>query len=263
MIVKCPKCRFKYETPVAPGVKELSCVCSRCGFPFTYAVPEDVQNEVHQESTSHTQQPSSNVQRERYNNRPDYRQRKQNSYEPKPTYEYDEGGVGQEYQEPPTYKFPASKRQGCARQFFIVFIIALVFLVFGLRHYYYEKSYTAESLTAQEMPKMTETNDLLAETPREESSEEDEFVEVRPERPPQWLQGSWTVDTPEGPINIFIKGNHIAESFKGETQSGTFYYADGKLFCNFGNNEETVRLVNLQRQQIDAGGGLLMEKRDY
>ena len=71
MIVKCPKCRFKYETPVAPGVKELSCVCSRCGFPFTYAVPEDVQNEVHQESTSHTQQPSSNVQRERYNNRPD------------------------------------------------------------------------------------------------------------------------------------------------------------------------------------------------
>lgn len=262
MIVKCPKCRFKYETPVAPGVKELSCVCSRCGFPFSYVVPEDVQNEVHQESTARSQQPSSDIHRERRDRRQDYDQR-QRAYERKETYEYDDEG-SYEMQEPPPYnRIPSSRGRGCARQLFVIFIVLLVFAVFALRHFYFDRSYTAESIHVQEMPKMTEKDDLLEEIPRENLEDEDDFEEVNPEEPPQWLQGSWTVETPEGPINIFIKGYHIAESFKGETQSGTFYYSKGKLYCNFGKNEESIRMVDLQHQRIDAGGGLMMEKRDY
>lgn len=40
MKVKCPKCRLLFEMPIAPGVKELSCVCERCGSPFLFQVPE-------------------------------------------------------------------------------------------------------------------------------------------------------------------------------------------------------------------------------
>lgn len=262
MIVKCPKCRFKYETPVSPGVKELSCVCSRCGYPFSFVVPEDVQNEVHQESTIPNQ---SSVPEHHPRDRRDVRHEQrayQRNYEERGNYEYDDVNE-QEMPMPPSYHAPSSRGRGCARQAFIIFIILLIFAVFALRHFYYERSYSAESITAQEMPKATEKDDLSEITIREDAGDEDEFEEVRPEDPPQWLQGSWTVETSEGPINIFIKGNHIAESFKGETQSGTFYYSKGKLYCNFGKGEESVRLVDLQRQQIDAGGGLLMEKRDF
>lgn len=68
MIVKCPKCRFKYEMPVAPDTKELACVCSRCGFPFSYVVPEDAQSEaqIPQEMMVESHLPS--VYNKRYNN---------------------------------------------------------------------------------------------------------------------------------------------------------------------------------------------------
>ena len=263
MIVKCPKCRFKYEAPVTPGAKEISCVCSRCGYPFSFIVPEDVQYEVHQESTSRSYQQSSETptyrRERRYDERPRERSRVQNTE----NYDKYEDMDERDMQSPPSYYAPTSRRQGCVRRLFIFFIVALIFAVFALRHCYYEKSYTAESITAQEMPKMTEEDNLSEITPKETDGEEDEFTEVRIEEPPQWLQGSWTVDTSEGPINIFIKGKHIAETFKGETQSGTFYYTEGKIICNFGNGEESVRFVDLQHQRIDAGGGLMMEKHDY
>jgi hypothetical protein len=248
--------------PVTPGTKELACVCSRCGFPFSYVVPEDTQNEIHQEATKQNQSPSPEYhQRERRELRHEQRTYQRN-YEERGNYDYEDVNE-QEMPIPPSYHAPSSRGRGCARQAFIIFIILLIFAVFALRHFYYERSYTAESITAHEMPKMTEEDNLSEITTPEGAGDEDEFTEVRPEEPPQWLQGSWTVETSEGPINIFIKGNHIAESFKGETQSGTFYYSEGKIYCNFGKNEESIRLVDLQHQRIDAGGGLLMEKRDF
>lgn len=41
MKVKCPKCRLRFEVPITHGVKELSCVCERCGTPFTYEILEE------------------------------------------------------------------------------------------------------------------------------------------------------------------------------------------------------------------------------
>ena len=41
MEIKCPKCRFRYDTPVSSGMTEVACVCPRCGTPFTYAVSDD------------------------------------------------------------------------------------------------------------------------------------------------------------------------------------------------------------------------------
>ena len=176
MIVKCPKCRFKYEAPVTPGAKEISCVCSRCGYPFSFVVPEDVQNEVHQESTSRSYQPSSEMptyrRERRYDERPRERSRVQNTE----NYDEYEDMDERDMQSPPSYYAPTSRRQGCVRRLFIFFIVALIFAVFALRHCYYEKSYTAESITAQEMPKMTEEDNLSEITPKETDGEEDELL---------------------------------------------------------------------------------------
>lgn len=40
MLVKCPKCRYRFDVKALPGTKELMCVCDRCGQPFAYTVPE-------------------------------------------------------------------------------------------------------------------------------------------------------------------------------------------------------------------------------
>lgn len=41
MKVKCPKCRLTFEVTSIPGITEVSCVCPRCGTPFTYQVTDD------------------------------------------------------------------------------------------------------------------------------------------------------------------------------------------------------------------------------
>lgn len=56
MKVKCPKCRLRFEVPITHGVKELSCVCERCGTPFTYEIPEE--NDEDNSQTSIESSPS-------------------------------------------------------------------------------------------------------------------------------------------------------------------------------------------------------------
>lgn len=36
MEVKCPRCRFRFDMPLTPGVNQLQCFCPRCGMPFSY-----------------------------------------------------------------------------------------------------------------------------------------------------------------------------------------------------------------------------------
>ena len=93
--------------------------------------------------------------------------------------------------------------------------------------------------------------------------EADEFQEVAPEKAPDWIEGSWVVDSEEGMIRITIHGNHIAEASGGETSHGTFYYEKGCLFCDFGKGEVEVRKLDLENERIDAGDGMWMEKREF
>ena len=89
----------------------------------------------------------------------------------------------------------------------------------------------------------------------------DEFVEIHPEPIPDWLEGAWRVETNYGVITITIHGNKIAEESGGEISRGTFYYKQGKLYCDFGDGELAIRRLNMKRKCIDAGDGMLMEKQ--
>lgn len=48
MEIKCPKCRFRYDEQIAPGIKEASCVCPRCGTPFMFKIEESGDEENRQ-----------------------------------------------------------------------------------------------------------------------------------------------------------------------------------------------------------------------
>ena len=45
--VKCPKCRFRFDTEVHRGATEVTTACPRCGFPFSHILDEEVIQEVH------------------------------------------------------------------------------------------------------------------------------------------------------------------------------------------------------------------------
>lgn len=41
MEIRCPKCKYKFEEEIAPGILEKACVCPRCGTPFIYNVENE------------------------------------------------------------------------------------------------------------------------------------------------------------------------------------------------------------------------------
>lgn len=259
MLVKCPKCRLQFEMPVTPGAKELSCVCERCGTPFAYEVPEGYQEDsqrTNQLSTPSTSPPA-------YHNR----QQQRRVTKDRPPISYEDEELFDDSQEPMpnapySRQYSSSRRNGCLQRFYVLFILSLIIFVFVIRRCYIDRSYNNDSVGGKEMPKEV-VEDNLSEAIHHEMHDVDEFEVVRPENPPSWLQGNWSVETSEGSINVFIKGNRISETFDGKTERGTFYYSKGIIYCDFGKGEEATRRLDLGHQRLEAGGGLWMEKSDF
>jgi hypothetical protein len=89
----------------------------------------------------------------------------------------------------------------------------------------------------------------------------DPFEETHPGKAPSWIQGTWTYETEYGVIKLTVNGKKITESIGGKTVSGTFRYENRRLVCDFGDPDNiTFYRLDTDRQQIDAGDGMLMEK---
>jgi hypothetical protein len=82
------------------------------------------------------------------------------------------------------------------------------------------------------------------------------------EHAPEWIQGNWHVDTDYGGITLKIEGHQVAETTGGQTSYGTFRYHNHRLVCEFGDGSTFEYRLDPDRQMIDAGDGLLMQKID-
>ncbi|MBP5712806.1 MAG: hypothetical protein J6W77_07480 [Prevotella sp.] len=238
----------------------MSCVCERCGTPFAYEVPEGYQEEVSRakQSNSPSTPPPAYRNRQQQQRRVNMNRHSMN-YEDEELYDEPQESMPNA---PYGRQYSSSRRNGCLQRFYVIFLLTLIIFVFVIRRCYVDHSYNNESVGGKEMPKEVVTDDL-SEAIHHEMHDVDEFEVVNPEEPPAWLQGNWSVETPEGPINVFIKGNRISESFDGKTERGTFYYSKGMIYCDFGNHEESIRKLDLSRERLEAGGGLWMEKNDF
>ena len=147
MIVKCPKCRLRFEMPVTHGIKELSCVCERCGTPFTYEIPE----EDHEDS-SQTSIESSPTVSSPTNKAFTERNLRENPKSDRPTYERSnqevpriavdgngnnhksekEKGRDRYYPPRPSYHQGKQHRVFKTKRYFIAFIAILSFILFLL-----------------------------------------------------------------------------------------------------------------------------------
>ena len=282
MEVRCPKCRLKFEVTATAGMKELLCVCPRCGNPFTYKVPADREQEdvpVAQTTATPDAQPvdagpSSQVQEPTlppgwknptpFTPSPNQAGPIPPPYQPRSTQHSSlEEGKRQASQIPPSSfgveeRKPVSQRKnsgcclkGCLIAAFVV--LALLFFAF--------KSCDSDVVYHGNGHVDSEEQDTTQQLGREiDQLSEDDFTKVHDEKAPDWIQGTWVVETDYGDITVKIHGKHISETSANKTIHGSYYYENQQLNCDYGDGSFFIYKVDVDGKRIDAGDGMYMHK---
>lgn len=279
MQVKCPKCRLRYETNIPFGMTEVSCVCPRCGTPFTHLVDsqqeEDSVGEFDRTERVYNQQTPTDSPKggaldngETSSDTPADRTS---------TTSHSSSSEILDWQKPnastaskpsrPSFvtgKATPTQQQKQQGHFYtsctFIFFVVLIMVVFSIRSCWKSAKtheYNGASLSETTMGVPSQDDNLTAV--QDESV--DPYDEIHPGKAPSWIQGNWKFTTEYGDILLSIHGNKITESIDGEKSSGTFYYENRKLVCDFGDpNNIMIYRLDVERQQIDAGNGMLMTK---
>ena len=239
MEVKCPKCRFRYDTPVSSGVNEVACVCPRCGVPFTFAVgesPKDPQKwnddipapQTEQATVAAEPQPANNARETASPTKESPSATTPPPFIPSITSRRSGNRAFQ----------PERKDRGCLRNCLLVFIVTFVVAVFFIRNCSETHSYTSELFHDKEdTVEVTELDAAKADS----------------DTPPHWLEGTWRLETEYGVVVVTIRGNKIVEQLPhGEMNRGTFILKKGKLYCDYGD-EIVMMKLNTKKQQIIYG----------
>lgn len=123
----------------------------------------------------------------------------------------------------------------------MIFVIAVI----AVRNCYGDRSYTQVMLENGASESLDEFGDGSV------VNDYEDFIVEGAEIAPEWLQGTWRIDTETGAVVIVIRGKQIAEESGGEISRGTFYYKKKKLYCKFRESDEVeIRRVNTKRQCI-------------
>ena len=252
MIVKCPKCRFKFDTPVDEGINEVACVCPRCGTPFMYQVSDALEPSPEEteapsapaaEALDETDtMPAASVSAERA---------------PQADRPADIFGMRQGGRRP----MSAADRQNnpmnmrsCMRGCLIGFLLLFIVSVFIVRNCLGERSYKQAMIEQGINESLTEFGDEAI------VKDYEPFLVEGAEPVPDWLQGTWRTDLDDGYVVIIIRGNKISEESGGQISRGTFFYKKKRLYCKFEGSEEVEhRKVDPKRQCI-IYNGVEMEK---
>ena len=264
MQVKCPKCRFRYDTPVAAGITEIACVCPRCGTPFAHTITDDDLSQPSPDSLASGDGAAQTGRADGMHavHTADGTAQHPNVSTSQPlnvsTSEHPNVSSSDQWIK---HTIPAGKpqqgrgRRGCLRNCLIVFLLMFVVLVFAVRNCFGDRSYKQAMLEQGVNQSLDEFGDEAV------VKDYDPFIVEGAEPEPDWLQGTWRVETPDGVTVITIRGRQIVEETGGETSKGVFYYKKGKLYCDFGDGEQTTLQLNMKKRCIDAGDGMLMEKQ--
>nr|WP_315346804.1 hypothetical protein [Hoylesella enoeca] len=269
MEIKCPKCRFKYDMYAAPGIRELACVCPRCGTPFTYTIPDDAVRHAGDKVSENSFVDGESQDAEQLNvNHPAINGK---SADEKP-FSATQKAVNREVTrelssaEAPQMELTPlgeqstvegeSPRGGCFKWVILLVIGVLAGVFFAAKSCRNDKSYTAEDIYTN----TASAEDSNTSTIVKDSASKDPFTEIHPEKAPDWIQGTWSVDTEFGHITVEIKGDRISETSDGETAHGRFYYEASRLNCDYGDGSIIIYKLDETRRLIDAGDGLFMHR---
>lgn len=275
MNVKCPKCRFRFDVPASPGMRELQCNCPRCGIPFTYMVEENpakdhlqnhhpgdplygntnaYESDGRKETASYSDATSSPHQYAMGSGMSQTNPNK--SSRTRNTFSF---LTAQNTRKVPSVERPDTpqrKKFGCLRSTLLFLAVVLLGCVLLIRQCGSSKSYSTDNINIDRAADSNiETAPIPAQTPSYDE-------EAAAEKAPSWIQGNWHVETEYGGISLKIYGKQIAETSGGETSYGKYRYQNHHLYCDFGDNNVFVYRLVEETHQIDAGNGILMQKVD-
>ncbi len=272
MLVKCPKCRLRFDVPASPGITEVQCNCERCGTPFVYTIPavssddaatDGSQASYVQKTTDFSETQNDFARSDRANGAdtvpPPLHQGASHgsvyASSQTPSVDHSSSSPGQRMSRPLSAPRIESSSNGLRKRLFIVAACVAAVVVFTIYQCGDDtKSYTAESL------QVAETVDDSGEMISSDRTAPDYDPSLGAEKAPAWIQGHWYVETDYGGISVQIRGTNISETSGGQTSRGTFRYQNHYLYCNFGNKDVFTYYLDETRKQIDAGNGMLMRK---
>jgi hypothetical protein len=282
MIVKCPKCRFRFDVSASPGMTEVQCNCPRCGTPFTYSLAVD--DDTHAGEGRPTETPTTSASSQPVGTGagqvqpgapstsdtarpetpsgagmsqpvpPPVRPSGYNQSVPPvtpPPYRARQRYV------PPTPAHPVAERKQSPSCLMKMLIGALVVIVPILLFVF-----TCDSPSDNEPDESGMTINKANQTMQASTVVQDQPFNKRqgPQEAPEWIQGNWHIDTDYGGINLNISGDRITESTNGETVSGRFKYQNHIIYGEFGDEGGFNYKVIEETHQIDCGDGMLMSK---
>lgn len=262
--VKCPKCRLKFSTPLPHGATSADCVCPRCGMPFMHNVKIEVPGNRDENNGKEIDKTArvANTEVNSHDNDVSTTDNSKNAGQQTGGNIQDATSVPDSVKSPLPFEQPSfdTMRKIRQKQRRLIYrflcagiVIVMLLLIFIIRSYQNSHGNRAADVMITESGEaMDERLRIIADTPAVSKRNKDAG--------PDWLQGTWVVNTDFGNITIIITDNKIIERSGGKTLSGTFYYTWSKLNCNFGDGKTFVYFLDEDRQLIDAGDGLFMRK---
>lgn len=246
--VKCERCRFRFTTEAEPGMSELTCVCPRCGTPFTVKVnPEETDAHSEVETTTSTPPadsepvapsatPKPQPQPQVVETTPPPMPRRKPA--PQPAWLRTEPNLRQPKQ-------PKKKHH-----YLMKILLGLLALYFFITFLVYKCTSHEDKMTDAAQVSMHNETTAEANEDAVDTTEIDEFTRVDAQPTPDWVQGTWQLKTSYGLITVSIDGNKINETIsyeeegtkKERTSDGTFYFADDRLYCD-GMSEDNHQMV--------------------
>lgn len=236
--VKCERCRFRFMTEAEPGMSELTCVCPRCGTPFTVQVNPD---EIPQEPVEAEEHVEELVQEKKTIVPPPAPKQKEPVQTPQPTKTASTTSRPQWLRNEMPPRPQQAEKPKRKRHTLLKILGGLIILYFFITFMVYKCSNHSDRI--EEAPQVTAGGSTASDDNDEnvvDTTEADEFTRVDAKPAPDWLQGTWTVQTVYGHITVRIDSNHISETIaynkdgekREETSEGTFYFADERLYCD-------------------------------
>lgn len=157
---------------------------------------------------------------------------------------------------------PDGKKKGCWHRLWVALLFCAVVVLLVVRYCDSQKQQVTHDMNVTDAPnRQGAPRDFVAlsDTDAVTDSLPDGVAETD-EQAPEWVEGLWHVDTDYGGITVTIDGKRIMETTDGETSKGTFFYHDDALYCDFGDDKVFVYKLYPDKQCIDAGNGIIMEK---
>jgi hypothetical protein len=283
MIVKCPKCRFRFDVTVSPGMRELQCNCPRCGVPFIHTITDEEAASVSRDNANSTTTRLSGAVPPRIpgshpgtastttgtsaqgGSHQGYTSTSDGQNPPEPP---KRGKVVSGYAIPPIPPSKALRSQSQPSSMgtppvrknrryrlsrlrpFLIGGIVLLLLAGAISHCVNVGEYDSE---VNEGTSVSTSDSTGSNIPIYNEKMGEQKV-------PEWVQGKWYYQTEYGGITVFIHGNKLSESSGGETLTGRFRYQNHVLYGNFGKGGKFNYRVLEDTHQIDCGNGMMMKK---